>query len=215
MAGVAALLEPPRCTGADEGSDVPQDVPNFRPRTAPALRLEPPELPNDKVRFIPLTQGRFALVDADDYEWLSQYRWQATFNGTKWYACTSRKGKTIWMHRLIMNAPRGKVVDHYDGNGLHNRRASLRICTRQQNAYNSRHRGGTSQFKGVHFEKATGKWRATIVFKGEHFNLGLYDDEVDAARAYDRKAIELFGEFAYLNFPHEHARAPAPVCERT
>ncbi len=114
------------------------------------------------------------------------------------------------MYRLIMNAPKGMVVDHYDGNGLNNCRANLRICTRQQNAYNSRRSGGTSQFKGVHFEKATGKWRATITLKGEHFDLGLYDDEVEAARAYDRKAIELFGEFAYLNFPEEHGRDAHP-----
>ncbi len=179
---------------------------NFRAKPKPVVRLDPPEPPNDEVRYIALTKGKFAIVDKADYEWLSEYTWQAAHNGTKFYATTKKKRNgTIWMHRLIMNAPKGMVVDHINGNGLDNRRCNLRLCTRQQNAYNSKRCKGTSKYKGVHFERATGKWRATITCKGEHYNLGLYDNEVEAARAYDRKAIELFGEFAYLNFPDEHA----------
>lgn len=185
---------------------------NFRRKYKPPVRLEPPEPPSDDIRYIALTKGRFAIVDAADYEWLNQYTWQAAYNGTKFYATTKKgRGGNIWMHRLIMNAPKGMVVDHINGNGLDNRRCNLRICTRQQNAYNSRRCRGTSQYKGVHFEKATGGWRATITCKGEHFNLGLFDDEVEAARAYDCKAIELFGEFAYLNFPEEHGRQGRPA----
>lgn len=180
---------------------------HFRPKYRPPVRLTPPEPPSDDVRYIALTKGRFAIVDAADYEWLSRYTWQAAYNGTKFYATTKKKrGGNIWMHRLIMNAPKGMVVDHINGNGLDNRRCNLRICTRQQNAYNSRRVSGTSQYKGVHFEKATGRWRATITCRGRHYNLGLYESEIEAARAYDRKAIELFGEFAYLNFPEEHRR---------
>lgn len=183
---------------------------HFRPKYKPAVRREPPEPPSDDIRYIALTKGRFAIVDAVDYEWLSRYKWRATFNGGSWYAATTIKNRNVLMHRMIMDPPEGIVVDHIDGNSLDDRRCNLRICTRQQNAYNCRRSRGTSPYKGVCFEKITGRWRASIVYQGERLNLGLYESEVEAARAYDRKAIELFGEFAYLNFPEEHGRQGRP-----
>lgn len=105
------------------------------------------------------------------------------------------------MHRVIMGEPRGLVVDHIDGNSLNNRRSNLRVCTVSQNHQNQRFRGGLSRYKGVCFLKKINKWRANIGFDGRRMHIGCFDNEVDAAKAYDRKAGELFGEFAYLNFP--------------
>ena len=103
-----------------------------------------------------------------------------------------------------MQAPDGMVVDHIDGNSLNNRRSNLRICTPRQNTANrAKTRNGTSRFKGVHFCTRDRKWRAQIGVDGARRFIGDFDDEVEAARAYDRKAAELFGEFAYLNFPEE------------
>ncbi len=100
-----------------------------------------------------------------------------------------------------VRARRGRIVDHIDGNGLNNRRFNLRICTHQQNQANRGPRGGSSQFVGVLRHKD--KWEAGIRYRGEYFYLGLFDDEVEAAKARDRKAYELHGQCAYLNFPDD------------
>jgi hypothetical protein len=171
----------------------------FRGKPTPPLRLEPPVPPNDEIRYIPLTRGLFAIVDAADYEWLSGFRWHAT-SGRKMYACFARKDKVIYMHRLIMNPPEGKFVDHVDGNSLNYRRSNLRICTKAQNAWNRPALGGTSRFKGVHRDPS-GKWKAGIRVGGQQTFIGLFDDEIEAAKAYDGMARKLFGDFAYLNFP--------------
>ncbi len=106
------------------------------------------------------------------------------------------------MHREILNTPDGFVTDHINGNGLDNREANLRVCTREQNKQNSVKRTKTSsKFKGVDWYKPYKKWRVRITFEKKPMHIGLYDDEVKAAQAYDQKAIELFGEFANLNFP--------------
>jgi len=107
------------------------------------------------------------------------------------------------MHRLIMQPPEGMVVDHIDGNGLNNRRSNLRICTPHQNSFNQPQRPGTSRFKGVSFRRDCGKWDVQIRMKGKALHLGLYEDEEQAAHVYDCKAVELYGRFAYLNFPDE------------
>jgi len=176
---------------------------HFCPKGATIRPGKPPAPENDELRYIPLTRGLFAIVDAADYEWLSRHRWTAQ-GGGKPYACRRPTTGTIWMHRLIMQAPDGMVVDHIDGNSLNNRRSNLRICTPRQNTANrAKTRNGTSRFKGVHFCTRDRKWRAQIGVDGERRFIGDFDDEVEAARAYDRKAAELFGEFAYLNFPQE------------
>jgi len=110
----------------------------------------------------------------------------------------------LLMHRAIMQPPKGMVVDHIDGNGLDQRRANLRVGTQRRNSHNRRpSRWTSSRFKGVYFCKATRKWVATIGYEGKAIYLGSFDDEAEAARAYDRKARELFGAYAYLNFPEE------------
>lgn len=104
------------------------------------------------------------------------------------------------MHRFIMNAKPDELFDHIDGNGLNNQKANLRLATAMQNSWNSRvgrYLGKSSRFKGVIADG--GRWRATITFKGILAHLGKYDLEEDAARAYDKAALECFGEFARTN----------------
>jgi len=175
---------------------------NYRPRRWPRGRREaPPEPASDDVRYIPLTRGKYAIVDAEDFEELSKYKWSVIRRGKIDYACRREKGKYISMHRLIVNAPDDMVVDHIDGNGLNNRKSNLRICTKAQNSYNSRPRGGTSNYVGVMYHKRSRKYQAAIGFHGHTIHIGEFDDPVAAAKARDRKALELQGEFAYLNFP--------------
>ena len=129
--------------------------------------------------------------------------WTASHAGDTWYARRQSKGVTIFMHREIMKPPPRMVVDHIDHNGLHNRLTNMRLCTRRQNNYNSRTASGSSQYKGVSYDRAAHKWRATINHRGQHHHLGLFETEIQAAHAYDQKARELFGPYAYLNFPEE------------
>jgi len=168
---------------------------NFRPRP---FRVEPPEPPSDSIRYIPLTRGLHAIVDAEDHEWLSRDKWHAspaTGHSTV-YAKRSTQQGSVFMHRTIMKPSKEMVVDHINGNGLDNRRCNLRICTPQENAMNRRkHIDGKSRFIGV--SPWNQKWQ---VFVGRQY-LGLFEDEVEAARARDRKALELHGEYVRLNFP--------------
>ncbi len=105
------------------------------------------------------------------------------------------------MHRMIMAALPGQPVDHADGDGLNNQRHNLRLCTTSQNNYNGRkrHDGKASRFKGV--QKKNGRWRAYIYRAGRTAHLGMFDTEEEAARAYDRMAVQLAGPFARPNFP--------------
>ena len=157
-------------------------------------------------KLIPLTQDKFAIVDAEDYEWLNQYKWYASRNENgDYYAKRMERGtrRQIIMHRVITEAPPGLLVDHRNHNGLDNRRSNLRICTKAENVRNQLPRGGTSRYKGVSWSKSNKKYAATIRCNKQRFHLGWFDDEIAAAKAYDEKARELFGEFAYLNFPAE------------
>jgi hypothetical protein len=96
------------------------------------------------------------------------------------------------------------TVDHANHNKLDNTRENLRVCTRQQNSHNNRkHAGSSSRFKGVGYNREKEKWFAKAYIEGERIWLGYHDEEVAAAKAYDAKAVELFGEFAHLNFPED------------
>jgi hypothetical protein len=159
--------------------------------------------PDDDSRLIPLTQGKFAIVDTDDYEWLSEHKWHVVAPG-KQYAGRKEGGRTIYMHREIMKPPPGKIVDHIDGNGFHNRRRNMRNCTNQQNMQNIiKAPRATSRYKGVHYDKRPRTWSAKICHNGKSIHLGTFPTDTEAARAYDRKARELFGDFARPNFPAE------------
>ncbi len=156
-----------------------------------------------KHRIIPVSKGLFTVVDEQDYDELAKYRWFAHRNGENYYACRSEAGKTISMHRQILNVPAGLMCDHKNHDGLDNRRCNLRICTASQNQQNRLPRSaGTSHYKGVHWDAYNRKWRAEIQHNGRRIHIGYYDYQADAAIAYDDVAIELFGEFACLNYQH-------------
>ena len=155
------------------------------------------------VRRIPLTRGKFALVDAADYYRLAKFNWY-TKEPTKgiFYAGGSRNKKSFTMHRMIMNAPGHLVVDHIDRNGLNNCRSNLRLCTPAQNVRNTfSHKFGSSRYKGVNWHKIKNKWRAVIQLNNKKYHLGYFKNEIDAAKAYYKKAGQLHGDFACLNFP--------------
>ncbi|MBN2133457.1 MAG: HNH endonuclease, partial [Sedimentisphaerales bacterium] len=162
-------------------------------------RRKPPD-PAEGAKRIPLSDGLYAYVDAADYEWLSRYTWYLQ-NG---YPARRAKGKIVLMHADIMKPPKGMMVDHINHNKMDNTRVNLRNCTRQQNIHNARkHRDGRSRYKGVIYRKDMKKWGARIYYEGKQIWLGSYDDEVDAARAYDRGAAQYFGQYACLNFPED------------
>lgn len=186
----------------------------FRKRREKILRLEPPEPPSDDIRYIPLTKGLFAIVDAADYERVSRHTWCARGSGRRAYACSSINGRQVFLHRFLMNPPTGMVVDHIDGNCLNNRRCNLRICTTQQNIWNSRPKGKSSQYKGVCRDRGRRRWVVYVQHNGHNWYMGRFEHEIDAARAYDRKAHEVFGEYAWLNFPEEYGMAPRDRTDR-
>ena len=150
---------------------------------------------------IPLTQGKFAVVNDKDFTELSKFRWVAQKARRTWYAWRRAEGlKCIKMHRQIMNPPDDMEIDHKDGDGLNNTRTNLRICTRTQNSMNRPpFSNNTSGFKGVMWNKRAKKWKAQIHISGRSTFLGYYSCIIEAAKAYNKAAFESYGEFAYLN----------------
>lgn len=158
---------------------------------------------------IPLSRGMYALIDPEDYERVSAFKWHAfqPSSGRVWYARTllyEGRQRPLFMHRLILEAPKGSQVDHRNQDGLDNRRNNLRFATHSQNQWNrGKTRENSSGFKGVTATRNKQKWQAIIKRRGQAFYLGSFSDPAEAARAYDQKAREVDGEFARLNFPPE------------
>lgn len=159
------------------------------------------------MKTIELTQGKVALVDDEDFDRVSQFKWCASKHPQKnsiiWYAVRtvriSRTAKTVRMHRFIL--PGYAEIDHCDCNGLNNQKFNLRPATSSNNKANRRKSVHcSSKFKGVNWRKAQQKWCARIKLDKKEKWLGYFDDEIEAARAYDREAKKQFGEFARLNF---------------
>lgn len=148
---------------------------------------------------IQLTQGKVAIIDDDDFALVSKHKWYAKEDKESWYARTRINNKPVYMHRLILDAPRGKPVDHINRNGLDNRRSNIRLCTQSENQRNMRSRGGSSKFKGVSWHKRSNKWRAKCTLNGKSIHVGVFENEEDAARAYDSTVLNKFGEFAKTN----------------
>lgn len=153
---------------------------------------------------IELTQGQVAIVDDEDYEYLSSWKWYARKRRNTYYALTSiyKPRKTLFMHRVILRATDGFMVDHKNGNGLDNRKENIRLCTNAQNQHNRFFRKGKFGYKGI-CEVAPGRYQAKAVYLGRNFTTKYYKSAKEAAYAYDAMAKELFGEFANLNFPEE------------
>lgn len=161
------------------------------------------------VRTIPLSGGAITVVDDADYARLSRWRWKLlTTKHDKRYAyrtpnTTGGKSVAIYMHREILGLSLGDPlkVDHANGDGLDNRRVNLRLATHAQNLQNMAAFGGTSPFKGVSLDARTGRWVARLKANNEQINIGAFDDEAEAALAYDCVARGRHGHFAVLNFP--------------
>ena len=153
---------------------------------------------------IPLTQGKFATVDDDDFDYLSQWKWCARKTDGIFYAVRNESRsvfprKTLYMHRLVLNSPTDMHTDHVDGNGLNNTRANLRVCQNSENRRNhKRHSNNSTGFIGVTTRR--GRFIAQIFLSGKHISLGSFNSPEEAARAYDIAALKYFGEFASLNF---------------
>lgn len=151
---------------------------------------------------IQLTQGQVALVDDRDYAWLSKHKWFAQWKRYGYIAGRQVRGKLISMGVAIMKPAYNMQVDHINGITLDYQRANIRVVTTSQNAWNrgGRHRA-TSRFKGVSLHTTNDNWIVHITKNGRTKHIGCFDSEGEAARAYDTAAKELYGEFAFLNFP--------------
>ena len=150
------------------------------------------------MKVMPLTQGMVAVIDDDDFELISHYKWYAAKTVAGWKATTNVNGKTVLMHRLIMGVNDPKVVvDHKHHNTLDNRKENLRVCTHLENNRNRRKSKGR-KYKGVfpHWNR----WRAGIRINKKLLWLGVFSTQPEAARAYDTAALKHFGEFALTNF---------------
>lgn len=163
---------------------------------------------DDAPKLVPL--GRrgdgAALVSEEDFELVSQFRWTPVFSGNSMYAISTVRPRRM-MHRTIMsqfpNLENKMDIDHINGDGLDNRRENLRWATRSENCMNRAGAKGSSEYKGVSWDKERRKWAAFIKINKKNTPLGRFDLEVDAATAYDRAAVEAYGPFAVVNFPLE------------
>jgi len=159
---------------------------------------------------ITLTQGKVALVDDTDMPLVAAHRWTAFRSRNTWYAKCRINGKTIYLHRLIVGASRGIIVDHINRDGLDNRRENLRVVTHGQNMMNSVGRRAVrgSAYKGVSLRNHPFKpFRACIHVEGKQKHLGYFSCEIDAARTYDTAALYYFGEHSRVNFSKDSSTA--------
>ncbi len=163
------------------------------------------------MKTIPLTRGKYAIVDDEDYERISKHKWYALKGKHTYYAVReislgggtrkNRQRTFVLMHREILNVPQGMDTDHENHNGLDNCRSNIRICSSMQNSQNARKRKGcSSRYKGVHRAEQIKRWRAVIYNNKQKISLGCYGTEEEAALAYDKKARQFFGEFANTNY---------------
>ena len=172
-------------------------------QTSPAKKpFNKHKITGDTVEIYFENNDKICYIDLEDLEKVSQFYWWVDIKG--YVAATTEKYTTTRMHNFLM----GKWVDHIDRNQLNNRKSNLRKCTPSQNMMNrTKAEQTTSKYKGVHLNPKLNKWAVEVKCEGKRINLGLFENEEEAARAYDAKALELFGEFAAINFPEEHPEA--------
>lgn len=152
---------------------------------------------------VPLTQGKFAIIDAEDWPLVGQFKWYARRDGPRWYAQRGDNRSSVHLHRFILDAPDELSVDHINGDGLDNRRENLRLATQSQNHANTPARKDNRLgLKGVSRRSAR-SYAAEVARGGQRYYLGRFRTAEAAARAYDAKARELFGPFAHCNFPEQ------------
>lgn len=142
------------------------------------------------------------VIDDSDYAKISQHKWRSikTSPRTPEYAATKIKGELVYMHRFLLGDG-DYIADHINGNGLDNRKSNLRKATSHQNSWNSKKKscGVTSRYKGVGWVKKDKAFQARIRTPEGRISLGYFDNELDAAMAYNKKAYELHGDYAKLN----------------
>lgn len=151
---------------------------------------------------IKLTQGYIALVDDEDFEFINQWNWYYN-NGYARHVLPriNHIQPHVWMHRKIMNTPDELDTDHINHNGIDNRKCNLRICTHSENSHNRKpNKNNVSGYKGVLFHKRDKVWEASICVNYHQNFIGYFQSAKEAAHAYNKKAMELFGEFANVNF---------------
>jgi len=140
------------------------------------------------------------LIDDEDFEKVSKVSKSIRKDsGGRKSLRIYTNGSSISLTNFILNLDKSVLIDHKDRNQFNNQKSNLRICNSQQNNFN---KGPiTGQYKGVSYNKENSKWKAQIMKTHKNYHIGYFNTEIEAAKAYDKKAKKLFGEFAYLNFP--------------
>jgi hypothetical protein len=158
---------------------------------------------------VPLTQGQVAIVDDEDYERvMAAGPWHACHVRHSWYARRYIDKRFLPLANFVLGVPNGRIVDHKDHNSLNNCKDNLREATLTENNHNRRKsRYSTSEYHGVSLSTSGKWWKANITKGGKDYYIGRFMREVDAARAYDKKARELYGDAARLNFPDDVTNA--------
>jgi hypothetical protein len=150
---------------------------------------------------IKLKNGLTVLVDDEDYPILSQWNWCCVSNNKKYVKTNfseNGKQKPVYMHRFIMQAPKGMDVDHINGNPLDNRKENLRVCTHSENKRNTKKfKNNTTGYKGVSIKKD--KFQVKISHDYKQVHIGLFNTVEEAVKAYNEAALKYHGEFARLN----------------
>lgn len=152
---------------------------------------------------IKLSQNKVVLVDDEDFKRVKAFKWHFSWSGWRGYAKTNillygNKRTSIYLHRFLLNAQKGMQTDHINGNTMDNRKENLRLCTKQQNAFNkkSAHKNNKLGIKGVHWDKNSKRFRAQIMVNGKNFNLGSFEVLSDADTSYRKAEKKYFGNFA-------------------
>lgn len=156
------------------------------------------------IAIITLNKGYFAKTLVSDLHIISSLKWRALVQPRSVYAIANYKNdigdhKTVYMHRLIISAPKGVQVDHKDGDGLNNLSSNLRLATASQNQMNMRKHIKKTGLKGAYYHKRDKCWISQISINRKHVYLGCYESEIDAHNAYCRASKEIHGDFGRVS----------------